>query len=118
MSCVKMANIAGSRDIRPVKLNKDVLDLLLGLLVDVLLVVGHQGLRECLSDGIHLQKAHDILSQDPVRTHGLGSTLDILSSPTLKILSNLASVATTLDTDPDVNVGKPESRLVRRQDIL
>ena len=61
-----MANIVGSREIRPVKLNKDVLDFLLGLLIHILLVVGHQGLGERLSDGIHLQKAHDTLSLDPV----------------------------------------------------
>merc|ERR1712172_473719 len=66
---------------RPVKLHKDVLDLLLGLLVDVLLVVGNQGLGQSLSDSIHL-----------------------------------ASVAATLDTDPDVNIGKPV--LAQEQDGL
>merc|ERR1739838_793800 len=66
---------------RPVKLHKDVLDLLLGLLVNVLLVVGDQGLGQRLSDGIHL-----------------------------------ASVSATLDTDPDVNIGKPV--LAKEQDGL
>merc|ERR550519_3328918 len=51
---------------RPVELHKDILDLLLGLLVNILLVVSDQGLGQRLSDSIHL-----------------------------------ASVATTLDTDPD-----------------
>merc|ERR1719378_100231 len=66
---------------RPVELHKDILDLLLGLLVNVLLVVSNQGLGQSLSDGI-----------------------------------NLASVAATLDADPDVNIGKPV--LAQEQDGL
>merc|ERR1719264_1614905 len=61
---------ATNRDL--VKLHKDILDLLLRLLVNVLLVVSDQGLGQRLSDGVHL-----------------------------------ASVAATLNADPDVNIGKP-----------
>merc|ERR1719367_1576047 len=38
----------------PVELDKDILDFLLALLVDVFLVVGDQGLGQRLSDGVHL----------------------------------------------------------------
>ena len=48
----------------PVKLHKDVLDLLLGLLVHVLLVVGDQGLGERLPDGVHLRGVPAALHAD------------------------------------------------------
>merc|ERR1719300_1436183 len=49
---------------RPVKLHKDVLDLLLGLLVNVLLVVSNQGLGQSLSNGIHLASVAATLAQE------------------------------------------------------
>merc|ERR1719167_1392793 len=49
----------------PVKLDKDVLDLLLRLLVHVLLVVSHQGLGERLPDGVDLAGVSTTLYTDP-----------------------------------------------------
>merc|ERR1719336_625234 len=49
----------------PVKLHNDVLDLLLGLLINVLLVVCNQGLRQRLPDGIHLAGVSATLDADP-----------------------------------------------------
>merc|ERR1719205_477431 len=49
----------------PVKLHKNVLDLLLGLLINVLLVVCNQGLGQGLPDGIHLAGVSATLDADP-----------------------------------------------------
>merc|ERR550525_55192 len=47
-----------------IKLDKDVLDLLLALLVNKLLIVGHQRLGQCLSDGIDLRHVPASLHTD------------------------------------------------------
>ena len=48
----------------PIKLDEDVLDLLLALLVNKLLVVGDQGLGEGLPDGVHLGHVSATLHTD------------------------------------------------------
>ena len=48
----------------PIKLDEDVLDLLLALLVNKLLVVGDQGLGEGLPDGVHLGHVSAALHTD------------------------------------------------------
>ena len=84
---------------KPVKLHKDILDLLLGLLVNILLVVSDQGLGQRLSDGVHLHKKL-----------GVKISIQVILPPLIVFgFRNLASVAATLNADPDVNISKPES---------
>merc|ERR1712044_86145 len=48
-----------------VELNKDVLDFLLALFIDIFLVVGNQGFGEGLTDSINLRDASTTLDADP-----------------------------------------------------
>ena len=71
----------------------------ISLISCLLLVVSDQGLGQRLSDGVHLHKILGVKI----------STQVILPSLIVFGLRNLASVAATLNADPDVNIGKPKS---------
>merc|ERR1719438_456685 len=77
----------------PVKLHKDVLDLLLGLLINVLLVVCNQGLGQRLPDGIHLACVSATLAQEKdglLKLEAQGLRLDELQRTTIHLDQSLS----------------------------